>query len=148
MRKLLFASSWKTTEICLGVPCYKLHILCGATLNLPAQWYWSLTMQSDLVLSYFPSIFFWKCDNFLDYGMILTLCLLMVSFFSFLPFLIIFIACSFKDSQNHLMQSLPLYTSYLFSTSEYSYRRHWITTWNMFPYFCFGWFFRIIYTSK
>ena len=105
-------------------------------------------MQSVLVLSYFPSIFFWKCDNFLDYGMILTLCLLMVSFFSFLPFLIIFIACSFKDSQNHLMQSLPLYTSYLFSTSEYSYRRHWITTWNMFPYFCFGWFFRIIYISK
>ena len=29
--------------------------------------------------------------------------------------LIIFIACSLEDSQNFLMQSLPLYTSFLFS---------------------------------
>ena len=31
--------------------------------------------------------------------------------------LIIFIACSIKDSQNFFMQYLPLYTSYLFFMS-------------------------------
>ena len=40
--------------------------------------------------------------------------LLTTSFFFFLK-LIIFIACSLKDSQNFLIQSLPLYTSCSFS---------------------------------
>ena len=39
---------------------------------------------------------------------------LITSFFFFLK-LIIFIACSLKNSQNFLIQSLPLYTSCLFS---------------------------------
>ena len=40
--------------------------------------------------------------------------LLIISFFFFLK-LIIFIACSVKNLQNFLMQSLPLYMSCLFS---------------------------------
>ena len=40
--------------------------------------------------------------------------LLLITFFFFLK-LIIFIACSHKDSQNFLIQSLPLCTSCLFS---------------------------------
>ena len=40
--------------------------------------------------------------------------LLIISFFFFLK-LIIFIACSLKNSQNFFIQSLPLYTSCLFS---------------------------------
>ena len=35
--------------------------------------------------------------------------------FTFLKKIIIFIACSLKDSQNFFIQSLPLYTSCLFS---------------------------------
>ena len=40
--------------------------------------------------------------------------LLIISFFSFIK-LIIFFTCSLKNSQNFFMQSLPLYTSCLFS---------------------------------
>ena len=40
--------------------------------------------------------------------------LLMTSFFFFLK-LMIYISCSLKDSQNFFIQSLPLYTSCLFS---------------------------------
>ena len=46
--------------------------------------------------------------------MIPTAILLIISFFFFLK-LIIFIACSVKNLQNFLMQSLPLYMSCLFS---------------------------------
>ena len=46
--------------------------------------------------------------------MILAAVLLITSFLSILK-LIIFIACSLKDSQNFFVQSLPFYTSYLFS---------------------------------
>ena len=45
--------------------------------------------------------------------MITAALLIITSFFFFLK-LIIFIACSFKDSQNFFIQSWPLYT-YLFS---------------------------------
>ena len=41
--------------------------------------------------------------------------LLLITFFFFFLKLIIFIACSPKDSLNFFMQSLPLYTLYLFS---------------------------------
>ena len=40
--------------------------------------------------------------------------LLLTSFFSFLE-LMVFIACSLKNSENFFIQSLPLYTSCLFS---------------------------------
>ena len=46
--------------------------------------------------------------------MIAAALLLITSFLFFLN-LIIFIACSLKDSQNYFMQSLPVYTSCLFS---------------------------------
>ena len=41
--------------------------------------------------------------------------ILLINLFVFFLKLIIFIACSLKDSQNFFMQSLPLYTSCLFS---------------------------------
>ena len=40
---------------------------------------------------------------------------LLITSFSFFLELIIFITCSLKDSQNFFIQSLPLYTSFLFS---------------------------------
>ena len=46
------------------------------------------------------------------FHMISAALLLITSFFQKL---IIFIACSLKDAQNFFMQSLPLYTPYLFS---------------------------------
>ena len=48
--------------------------------------------------------------------MIPAVCLLITSSFFFK--LIIFFACSFKDSENVFMQSLPWYTSCLFSISS------------------------------
>ena len=46
-----------------------------------------------------------------------SFCPFINNFIFFFLKLIIFIACSFKDSQNFFMQSLPLHTSRLFSMS-------------------------------
>ena len=59
-------------------------------------------------------VFFTNITDFLHFHMIPAALLLIISFFFFLE-LIIFIACSLKDSQNFFIQSLPLYASCLFS---------------------------------
>ena len=67
---------------------------------------------------YFSNIYFQilldKYNRFLHFHMISVALLLIASFFFFLK-LIIFMTCSLKNSQNLSMQSLPLYTSSLFS---------------------------------
>ena len=66
-----------------------------------------------LPLKYVFSIFFYKYKTFLHFQMIPS-ALLLITFFILLK-LIIFLACSLKNSQNIFIQSFPLYTSCLFS---------------------------------
>ena len=35
---------WKIIGSFLGIPNFKLHLLCAAPLNLPVAWQWSLTL--------------------------------------------------------------------------------------------------------
>ena len=71
-------------------------------------------LQYALFSNIFFQIFLYKYDRFVHFHMIPAALLLIILFFFFLK-LIIFIAYSFRYSQNLFIQSLPLYTSCLFS---------------------------------
>ena len=49
----------------------------------------------------------------------------------------------FKDSQNFPSVCIML----ILCTMKRPYHRHWIPARNMFTYFCYGWFFKIVFTS-
>ena len=78
-----------------------------------------MTMTSNFtIFVIFQTIYFqifpYKYNRFLHFYMISAAVLLIISSFFFLK-LIVFIAVSLKDSQNFFIQSLPLYTLWLFS---------------------------------
>ena len=93
-------------------------MLCTALLYHPIYWHWSLTLYIsnssifDLSYIYFQ-IFLYKNNRFLHFhdshGSFVN------TYIFFFLKSIISIACSLKDSQNFFMQTLPLYTSCLFS---------------------------------
>ena len=77
-----------------------------------------MTMISNFTIFFIFQIFVFKF--FLQIQRILAFsydscCSFVNNFIFFFLKLIIFIACSFKASQNLFMQSLPVYTSWLFS---------------------------------
>ena len=98
-----------------------------------------MTMISNFRIFFFFQIFIFKFffTNIIDFCIFIWfLCFFINNFIFFLLKLIIFIVCSLKNSQNFFMQSLPLYTSCLFSyASKEKYCRHWKVWWNMFAYF-------------
>ena len=62
--------------------------------------------------------------------------------------LIIFTACSLKDSQNFFYAIfISIYIMLGFCTIKCKYHRHWISTGNMFTYFCCGRLCKIIFTT-
>ena len=62
--------------------------------------------------------------------------------------LIIFTACSLNDSQNFFYAIFTsMYTILGFCTIKCKYHRHWISTGNMFTYFCCGRLCKIIFTT-
>ena len=63
--------------------------------------------------------------------------------------LIIFTACSLNDSQNFFFFYIftSMYTILGFCTIKCKYHRHWISTGNMFTYFCCGRLCKIIFTT-
>ena len=98
---------------------------------------------------YVLKIFLHKYNRFVHFRKIPAALCLITSFFSFLK-LILFIACSLKDSLNFFIQSLPVHTSKLFSMllneDIVDMSRHWKIWWNMLAYFCGRWIFRTIFT--
>ena len=83
-----------------------------------------MSMVSNFMIFFYLSqiylqVFLYKYNRFLHFHMIRAALLLITCYFVnnifFFKKIIIFIACSLKDLQKFFMQSLPLYTSYLFS---------------------------------
>ena len=90
-----------------------------------------LEILKSVLGSSIPHYFLHKYNRFLFFNIIFTAPLLMASFF-------------FKDSHNFPIQSLPLYTPFIFHVSHRRFRRYWKTWWNMFSY-CF--FQNFLFTS-
>ena len=77
-----------------------------------------MTMVSNFTIFFIFQIFIFKFffTNITDFSIFMRFLLLFVNNFIFFVLkLIIFIACSLKNSQNVFIQSLPLYISWLFS---------------------------------
>ena len=120
---------------------YILNYICYAQ-HLYIIFSFTMTMISNLTKFFLSNIYFriflYKYNRYLH-------CLVVPgSFFK----LIIFIVSSLKDLQNFFMQSLPLYTSCLFSMllndDIVEIEKSW---WNMFTYLCCSLIFGIIFAS-
>ena len=105
-------------------------MISAALLYSPVSLQWSLTWRffiySMLILKFLST----NITNFCFF----TFCCSFVSNFILLFLkLIIPIACSLKNLQNFFIQSLPLYTSCLFSMLlKWWYCKHWKTWWNIY----------------
>ena len=91
------------------------YAMCSTSLFL-----YITTMISNVRIFFYLSniyfkIFLYKYNRVLNFHMIPAAILSLTSFLSFLKF-ILFTTCSLKDWETFFIQSLPLYTSCLFST--------------------------------
>ena len=126
---------------------YILNMLCAAPLYFACKMAMISSFTILLVFQIFIFNFFYKMQQI--FAFLCDSCYTFVNdFILFFLKLIIFIACSLKNSPNIFIKSLPQCTSCLFSIilneDIVDIEK---TCCNMFAYFCYEWILRIIFTS-